>query len=102
MTSFKNIRSFSKILFLKDFQLLSMRARFKSINSSSLSGKKYGGGNLTPTSQNKSVGIWLIEFTEPCDALNYNAFFKHCVLQTILHVFLLLIFVWNKIFCSKN
>ena len=31
-----------------------------------------------------------------------QANFKHCLLQTILHVFLLLIFVWNKIFSSKN
>ena len=27
---------------------------------------------------------------------------KHCILQTILNVFLLFIFVWNKIFISKT
>ena len=46
--------------------------------------------------------IELIELTEPSDTLDYNPFFKHCILLTILHVFLLLIFVWNKIFFSKN
>ena len=40
-----------------------------------------------------SVGIELIEPTEPSDTLNYKPFFKHCILQTILHLFLLFIFV---------
>ena len=34
-------------------------------------------------------GIGLIELTEPSDTLNYKPFFKHCISQTILHVFLL-------------
>ena len=81
---------------------------FKSINSSSPSRKKYDGGIFTPTPrqlaryQNTSVRTGLIELTETSDTLNYKPFFKHCILQTILHVFLLLTFVWNKIFCSKN
>ena len=81
---------------------------FKSINSSSLSRKKYDGDNFTPTSrkglrgQNTSVGLGLVELTEPSDILNYKPFFKHYILQTILHLFLLFIFVWKKIFCSKN
>ena len=49
-----------------------------------------------------SVGIGLIELTEPSNTLNYKSFFQHCILQTVLAIFLLFIFVWNKIFCSKN
>ena len=49
-----------------------------------------------------SVGIGLIEFIEPSDTLNYKSYFKNCILQTILNVFFLFTFVWNKIFCSKN
>ena len=77
---------------------------FKSINNSSLPRKKYW-DNFTPISckrlrvGNTSVGIGLIELTE---AFDYKWFFRHCILQTILHVFLLFIFVWNKVFCSKN
>ena len=48
------------------------------------------------------VGIELIELTEPSDTLNYKPFFKHWILQNILHVFLFFIFAWSKIFCSKN
>ena len=65
-------------------------------------------GNLTPIphrrflGHNRSVEIGLIELTELSDELNNNPPFKHCFLQTILHVFLLFIFVWYKIICSKN
>ena len=52
--------------------------------------------------QNILVGIGLIELTEPSDTLKYKPFFKHFILQIFLRAFLLLIFVWNKIFCSKN
>ena len=52
--------------------------------------------------QSTSVGIWLITPIEPSDPLNYKPLFKHCNLQIILHVLLLFIFVWNKIFCSKK
>ena len=52
--------------------------------------------------QNTSVGVGLIKLVEPSDTLNYKPFFKHCILQTISHIFLLVIFVWIKIFCSKN
>ena len=46
--------------------------------------------------QNTLVGIELIDFIEPSDTLNYKPFFKHCILQTILNVFLLFIFVRIK------
>ena len=52
------------------------------------------------------VGIGLIEPTESPDLFNYKSLFKFYILQTIafyiLHVFLLFIFVWNKIHFSKN
>ena len=48
------------------------------------------------------VGIELIELTEPSDTFNYKPFLKHCILQAILHLFLLFTFVLNKAFCSKN
>ena len=53
---------------------------FKSVDSSSLSRKKYDGDNFTPTSckwlrgQNTLVGIGLIELTDPSDTLNYKPF----------------------------
>ena len=46
--------------------------------------------------------IGLIELTEPSDTLTYKPFFKLYILQTILHVLLLFIFVWNRIFRSKG
>ena len=64
------------IVVLKGFKLLSMYVKFKSINSSSLSRKKYDGDNFTPVpherleGQNTSVRIGLIELTEPSNALN--------------------------------
>ena len=33
------------------------------------------------------VELGLVELTERSDTLNYKSFFKHCILQTILHVF---------------
>ena len=81
---------------------------FRSMNSSSLSRKNYDGDNFTPIprlqlqGQNTSAGLGLIKLTEPSDTLIYKPSFKHCILQTVLHVFLLFIFVWNKIFFSKN
>ena len=62
------------------------------MNNSSLSRKKYVGGNFTPTirqrlrGQNTSMGIGLIEFTESSDTLNYKPCLKHWFLKTILHV----------------
>ena len=54
---------------------------FKPLNSSSLSSKKYENFNPIPgkrlQGQNVSVGIGLIELTEPFDTLNYRSFFKH-------------------------
>ena len=105
MTSVKKFTSYSNsivfIAFLKAFKLLSMCTKFQ-VNSSSLSRNKYGGDNFTPIPRKRlqdqhtsTVGIGLIKLTEPSDILNYKSFFKHCILKTILHVFLLLIFVWN-------
>ena len=51
---------------------------------------------LTP--ENTLLGIGLIELTDPFHTLNYKRSFWHYTLQIILHVFLLLIFVWNKSF----
>ena len=81
---------------------------FQLVNSGSLSRKKYDWYNFTPTprrrlrGQNTTVVIGLIGLNESSDTLNYNPFFKHCILQHILQVFLLFILVWNKIFCPKN
>ena len=52
--------------------------------------------------QNTSAEIGLIELTKPSDTLSYKPFLEHCILQTTLHVFLLFIFEWNKIVCSKS
>ena len=81
---------------------------FKSIKSSYLSRKIFGGAKFMRVphqwlwGQNMLVGTWLVERTEPSDTFNYELSFKHCILQTVLHIFLLFIFAWNKIFCSIN
>ena len=68
---------------------------FKSINSSSLSRKKYIGGNFTHTlcqrlrGQNTLLGIWLIKLTEPSETLNYIPFSKHYILQFYLYFYCL-------------
>ena len=96
------------LLFRKLLSYLVCVSSFKSINSSSLSGKKFDGDDFIPTSlkrlrvQSMSVVIRLIELTEPSDTLNYKPFFKYWILQTILHIFLLVILVWSKVFCSKS
>ena len=109
--TFKKFWSHSKsfyCVFESFLSYLVCRSSFKSINSSCLSKKKYDGDNFTPTlckqlrGQNASVGIGLIELTGPSDTFSCKLFFKYCILQTILQVFLLLIFVWNKIFCARN
>ena len=72
---------------------------FKSIISSSLSRKIYDECNFNPTpsqwlrAQNMSVGIGLIKLTEHFATLNYKPLFKHSILETISHVFLLFIFL---------
>ena len=52
--------------------------------------------------QNTPVGIRLIELTQSSDTLNYKPVFKQCILQIILHIFVLFIFLCNKIFFSRN
>ena len=65
------------LLFWKFLCYLVCMESFKSINGSSLSRKKIDENNSTPTSrmrlrgQNTSVGIKLIEVTEPSDASHY-------------------------------
>ena len=97
--------------FSKVFKLLSMWQSFKSINSSALSRKKYDGDNFSPIfrqqlqSQNKSVGIGLVEFSWAFCYIELQTIFWKLHFAnyfTFLHVFLWFIFVWNKIFCSKN
>ena len=108
MTSVKNAVPYSFPFFLalsKVFKIPSMCAKFKpefkSVNSSFLSRKGFlfHQGLL---GQNTPVGIGLIELTKQSDKLNYKPFLKHCILETILHAFLSFLFVWSKIFCSKN
>ena len=48
------------------------------------------------------MGKGLTELTESSDTLRYKPFFIHCILQTVLSIFLLFIFVSDKIFCFKN
>ena len=43
--------------------------------------------------------VELIELIELSDTFRYELLFKHCILQTILHILLLFKFVWNKPFC---
>ena len=96
------------LLFCRILNYLVCVQSFKSINSISLYRKKYGGVNFTIIlrqrlqGQNTSIGIGLIELTEPSDTLNYKPLFKYCISKSILHVFLFFIFVLNKIFFSKT
>ena len=48
------------------------------------------------------VGRNKVELIELSGTLNYEPLFKCCILKTVLHVFLLFRFVWDKISCSKN
>ena len=76
---------------------------FKSINSSVV------GVILPPPpfphqwlqARHTSVGIGLIKLTKPSNALNQKPLFKNFILQNFLQV-LSFMFVWNKIFCSRN
>ena len=79
----------------------------KSLNSSSPSRSMMVVISLPPPHQqlqpqNMLVRTGLIELTEPSETLKYKSFFKHCILQTILDVFVLFTFVWYKIFCFKK
>ena len=76
---------------------------FKSINSS------MAGVILPPPpsprqwlqARHTSVGIGLIELTKPSNALHHKLLFRNFILQNFLQV-LSFMFVWNKIFCSRN
>ena len=109
MRSAKNFGQYSKsfFFFLKVCKLLSVYAKFQ-VNQQQFSiHKKVRQASFTPNprqrlrGQNTLVGIGLIEHTEPTYTL-IHAIFKHCILQTLLHVFLFSILVWNKIFWSNN
>ena len=61
----------------------------KEINSSPRSRKKYDWGNFFPTPRQRLQGQNTSKkLTELSETLNYKSFFKHCILQIILHVFL--------------
>ena len=103
---FKNCYGFLKVL-----NYLVCVSSSKSINSTPLFKKKkkkmVGIISLPPycqrlRDQDTLLGMGLVELAVPSEKLNYKPSFKHCILKTILHVFLLFIYVWNKIFCSKN
>ena len=94
------------IIFLKVFS--ACVPTFKSINSSSLSRKKCGGGEFHSHSSlvitrlkydagNRVNWIYWAIYT-----LNYKLFFKHCILETIFHLSLLFVFVWIKIWGLKS
>ena len=100
----KNVTSYS-IFFLLFWKILSYLVyvpSFKSINRNFLSLFFHPCLPQRLRGQNRSAGIGLIEFSLPSDTLNYKPYFKHSILRTILRVFLLFIFVWSKIFSSKN
>ena len=109
MTSVKNVTLYLKIafIFMKVFKLLSMCAKFQ-VNQWQVSVQKKVRVNFTLTpfqwllGQITLVTIGLIELTVPSDAFNHKSFFKYWILQTTLQTFLLYIFVWNKIFCSRK
>ena len=48
--------------------------------------------------RSKCVGIGLMEVTAPSDTLIYKPF----LFYKLLRIFLLFVFVWNKIFRSKT
>ena len=76
--------------------------------SSFLCRRKFNRGSFTPNfrqrlrDQNTSVEIRLIELTERSDTLNCKPFFKHSILQTILHVFYCLYLCGRKPFVLKT
>ena len=83
----KNLFKKLILLFWRFLSYLIWVPSFKSINSSFLSRKKYGGVNLTPIprqqlgGQNTSMETWLTELTESSDISNYKpilniAFYK--------------------------
>ena len=85
------------LVFWKFLNYLICIPSFKSLNSSSLSRKNYDGGNFHfhPRRPVRGTDTLVgIELTELNDILNYKLSFTHCILQTVLHVFLLLIFMW--------
>ena len=94
----QNMLIYDDFINWKSLSYLAWVPSLKSINSSSLSRKKYDGDNFNPT----LVHPWeLIERTESSDILNYKSFFKHCILKAVLLVFLLLIFVSGKVIYSN-
>ena len=103
-------RIFTNVIFVfwcKFLSCLVCVPSFKSLNSSSLSRSMMVVISLPPPHQqlqpqNMLVGTGFIELTEPSETLKYKSFFKHCILQTILDVFVLFTSVWYKIFCFKK
>ena len=91
---------FPFVAFLKVLKLPDMCATFQINKSIVVSFYSHPPSGIT--SSNCVGGIELIELTAFPDTLNYKSFFKHCILQTILHASFLFVFVWNQIFCSKS
>ena len=110
MTLIKMSRHIQKVFiaFLKVFMLLSICAKFQ-VNKQQFSlSKENDRDNFTPTihkqfqGQNTSVGIELIELTDPSDTLNHRPFFKHYILQTVLHVLFCFYLCETKPFVLKT
>ena len=81
---------------------------FKSINSSSLSRKKYDGDNFTPASrrklrgQNSLVGIELFEIIEPSDTWNYKAFLN-VTFYKLFYTYIYYLYLYGtKLFALKT
>ena len=80
----------------------------KSIDSSSVSRKNIWCGSFHShphkhlQGQNTLVEIGFIELTEPFCKLIYKPFFKHCILQMILHLFYCLYLRGTKFFVLKT
>ena len=96
-----SVKMFTLLTFGKFLSYLVCAPSFKLINKSYLS-RKNNGRVISPPlyflclwirGQNKSVGIGLIKLTEPTKTLNYKPFFKYCISETTLQVFLLFTFV---------
>ena len=81
---------------------------FKSINSRSLEVETYDGGNFAPTprkrlrGQNTSVGIWLIELTEPSETLDYKTFSNIIFYRRFYTYFYCLYLCGTKYFVRKT
>ena len=103
----RHIQKFNFLLFWIFLSYVVCAPSLKSINSSSLSRKKYDGGNFTPTPSVITRSKYVISANRVNGTYwaitpHYKPFFQYWVLQTFLHDFLLFLFVWNKMCCFKT